>query len=307
MDWNDLRHFLALAREGSVRSAGAQLGVSHSTVARRVESLESELSTRLFDRDRDGYTLTQAGELLRPRAEHVEREMAALERDLVGLDKRLAGTIRMTCCDEWVSDMMMGPLTRLCRDHPEIELEFTADSRSFDLTKREADIAVRILEVGATPPEHLIGKKLVPLTIASYVSAEHARQLDPALTEGESRWLAFNDHRTMRRVVADSGYPDLPMWGTFTNLGVMVQAVRNGLGISALPTYIADPDPTLRRLQVPAVRHMADLWLLSHPDLRNNARLRLARSCVSDAIRAFAPIFRGDEPQSHSCTTPSRR
>ncbi len=84
MDWNDVRHFLALARCGSVRAAGASLGVSHSTVARRVEALETRLSARLFDRNRDGYTLTEAGRQMLPGAERVERELAALERGLVG-------------------------------------------------------------------------------------------------------------------------------------------------------------------------------------------------------------------------------
>ncbi|MEM7437027.1 MAG: LysR family transcriptional regulator, partial [Myxococcota bacterium] len=103
VDWNDVRYYLALARLGSVRAAGAKLGVSHSTVARRVEALEARLAARLFDRNRDGYTLTDAGRRMLSRAERVEKEMLALERDLVGQDERLAGPVCITCCDEYVS------------------------------------------------------------------------------------------------------------------------------------------------------------------------------------------------------------
>jgi len=96
MEWNDVRHFLALSRAGSVRAAGAQLGVSHSTVARRVEALETKLATRLFDRNRDGYSLTQAGRQMIPGAERIEKEMSALERGVIGKDEQLAGQVALT-------------------------------------------------------------------------------------------------------------------------------------------------------------------------------------------------------------------
>ena len=118
VDWDDVRHFLALARTGSVRAAGASLGVSHSTVARRVEGLEERLSTRLFDRDRDGYRLTEAGRQMVPSAERVERELACIERGLAGGDARMSGVVSVTCCDAVVSSMLVPALARLCEHHP---------------------------------------------------------------------------------------------------------------------------------------------------------------------------------------------
>ena len=153
MDWNDVRHFLALARSGSARGAGAELGVSHSTVARRVEALEEQLATRLFDRTPDGYQLTTAGEDIRPRAESIEREMLSIERVVAGQDERLKGPVALTCCDHFVSGLLMPDLHAFCRASPDIQLHINVDSRSYDLSKREADVAIRILVKGDQPPE----------------------------------------------------------------------------------------------------------------------------------------------------------
>jgi DNA-binding transcriptional LysR family regulator len=107
VDWDDVRHFLALARVGSVRAAGSMLGVSHSTVARRVEALETRLGARLFDRHRDGYLLTDAGREMVAGAERVEREMAALERGLAGQDARLEGPVRVSCTDHFIAKILL--------------------------------------------------------------------------------------------------------------------------------------------------------------------------------------------------------
>ncbi len=296
MDWNDVRYFLALARLGSVRSAGASLCVSHSTVARRVEALEKRLAARLFDRSRDGYTLTEAGRQMLPGAERVEREMSALERGLIGQDERLAGSVVITCSDSFMSSILIGELTAFCDEFPEIELCFNVDARPFDLSKREADIAIRALAKDALPPEHLIGKKVAPIFIANYVATAHAGRLDPDVEGTDPRWVAFDDRRLHDAIIAGSSYPELPTWGAFSSLELMVQAGREGLGIIMLPTYVGDRERALRRLARPDLRHMGDLWLLSHVDLRDNARYRATRSRVAEAMKKYHPLFCGDWP-----------
>jgi DNA-binding transcriptional LysR family regulator len=298
MDWNDVRYFLALARLGSVRAAGSSLGVSHSTVARRVEALEVQLAARLFDRSRDGYTLTLAGEQMIPGAERVEREMSALELEVAGQDDRLAGPVKLTCCDQYVSEMMVQELTVFCGAYPGIELGITTDSRTFDLSKREADIAVRTLGVGATPPEHLLGRKLVGVYTANYVATAHAHRLDPEGTDTNPRWVAFDERKYFEAFVAESSYPRVPVWGAFSSLALMLQATRAGLGIAMLPCYVADRDPSLRRLEKSDVKHVANLWILSHPDLRENTRFRATRDCVIQALCRQKALFLGQEPNS---------
>lgn len=297
MDWNDVRYFLALARLGSVRAAGASLGVSHSTVARRVEALEERLAARLFDRSRDGYTLTEAGRQMLPGAERVEHEMAALERGLVGQDERLAGSVAITCCDNYVSDIVLRELVPFFETYPDIELSFVTDTRPFDLTKREADVAIRIVAAGAQPPEFLIGKKLAPLVLCNYVAVAHADRLDPDIPGSRPRWLSSELRKLQDQLIAQSSYPEHPAWGSFSSLDLMVQAAREGMGLVMLPTYVGDAVPSLRRLAEPDLRHLADLWLLCHPDLRDNARVRATRHAVAQAVRDNLALFQG-EPRS---------
>ena len=294
MDWDDVRHFLALARTGSVRAAGASLGVSHSTVARRVETLETRLGVKLFDRHREGYLLTDAGRDMLAGAERVEREMAALERGLAGQDTRLEGRVRVTCTDPYVARILLSALAALCTRHPGLELELHADDAYMDLSKREADIAVRAIVAGASPSEHLIGRRLVPIVVASYVGVAHADRLDPERGGGPVRWLGSDMAKVVEQLVAGSSYPELPIWGAFDSLAVMIHAVHAGLGLAMLPTYVGDADPTLQRLAKPDVRHKADFWLLTHRDLRDNARLRIAREQITVALTECMALFRGD-------------
>ncbi len=298
--WDDIRFFLALARLGSVRAAGANLGVSHSTVARRVEALEARLGARLFDRSRDGYQLTEAGRQMLPGAERVESELAALERGAVGQDERLAGSVSLTSCDNYVAGLLLRVLVDFCAAHPGIELAVTSDSRAFDLARREADLAIRTLARGAEPPPYLIGRRLLPVVVANYVATAHAERLDPESAAGQVRWLAFADRTNHAAMVAGSSYPNLPPWGAFSSLDLLVAATLQGLGVVMLPTYVGDAEPGLQRLPKPDLRHLADLWLVSHPDLRDNARLRAARAAITSGLRHHEPLFRGDAPAARA-------
>lgn len=296
MDWNDVRHFLALARLGSIRAAGASLGVSHSTVARRVEALEATLNARLFDRTRDGYTLTAAGQQMVPGAARIEIEMAALERGLVGRDERLSGPVAVTCCDAFVAALIIDALTEMCTQYPGIELGITTDSRAFDLSKREADIAVRILARNAQPPAHLIGARVVPVIVANYVARVHRAQRDPDHPGSAPRWVSFDDRKQQEAMIATTHYAHVPAWGAFSSLEALIQAARAGLGIVMLPTYVGDQQTDLCRLAHPDLHHVADIWLLSHPDLRENARFRAVRKRTSAALKAHAGLFEGRRP-----------
>ncbi|MFG6431566.1 LysR family transcriptional regulator [Roseateles sp. LYH14W] len=286
MDWNDILHFLTLARMKSVRAAGSCLGVSHSTVLRRVEALEAQLGTRLFDRTRDGYVLTAAGEQMLPGAERVEQEMAALARGVAGADERLAGRVTLTCCDGYVARLLLAGLRDMCAAHPGIELAINVDTRAFDLSRSEADIAVRTLRCGVQPPSHLIAQPLVPLVIANYAARAHADRLP-------TRWLGFEPADAQAALVAQSSHADLPCWGVFSSLELMVDAAHAGLGLVMLPTYVGDGEPQLLRLAQADIRHVADLWLLSHPDLRDNARIRTVRRHVAQVFADQQPLFDG--------------
>ncbi|GAB4526087.1 MAG: LysR substrate-binding domain-containing protein [Haliangiales bacterium] len=297
MDWDDVRHFLALARAGSVRAAGAALDVSHSTVARRVDALEARLATRLFHRHSTGFVLTEAGHQMVPSAERIEHELAALERGLAGRDERLVGPVSITCTDHLIATIVLSGLAPLIADHPDIEVALTVDPRPFDLGRREADIAIRSQARGSQLPGWLVGQLAVPIVLASYIAVAHQGSLDPEQDGTRPRWLGYEDRELQRTLIASSSYPDLPIWGSFATLELALEAARAGLGLAVLPTYVGDPDPAMRRLTKPDLTHFADLWVVSHPDLRDTARFKAVRQQLVATLRARRGLFEGQQPR----------
>jgi len=296
MDWNDLRYFLALARHGSVRSAGAALEVSHSTVSRRIETLEEELGTRLFDRSRDGFALTDAGTRILARAERMEDEASGIERAVVGQDRRLVGRVAISCSDPYVSDVLLADLAPFCAEHPAISLSVDTEDRHMDLSRREADLAIRALRPGDQPPEYLVGRTVAPLIMASYVAVAHERTLDPALGATGSRWAGVEDVAAQRFLTQRSAYPDLQKWGSFASIEMLVQVAKHGLAVVMLPVYVGDALPTLRRIGGGDLGQVGDLWMLYHPDLRTTARVRAVRDCIRATFDRRAPLFEGRPP-----------
>lgn len=291
MDWNDLRYFLALARLGSIRAAGAALGVSHSTVARRVDALEERLGTRLFDRHRDGFALTEAGRRMLPAAARVEDEVATLSRELAGQDTRVAGPVRVTCGDEYMAALLLDDLAPWCAANPGVDLAIATDGRPFNLARGEADLAVRVLGPGVSPPDYLVGQRVAPLVLCNYVARAHAARLDPM--GPEARWLGFSDSRPIFELARAGSYPHLPHWGAFSTLSLAVRAATHGLGLVMLPTYVGDPEPALMRLPQPDLRHVAEVWLLYHPDLKANARIQGARAVLRAGFARRQALLEG--------------
>jgi DNA-binding transcriptional LysR family regulator len=203
--------------------------------------------------------------------------------------------VRVTCTDPFIGRIVIAALSPLCAEHPGIELELDADAKYLDLSKREADVALRAFLVDASPPEHLLGRRVAPIYLASYVATAHAERLDPERGGRHSRWLGSNLRKVSEDLIAASSYPELPIWGTFESVEVMIEAARAGLGLVMLPTYSCDPCPSLQRLVKADLRHVGDFWLLSHGDLRDNARLRAARELITAAMTERGALFRGED------------
>lgn len=294
MDWDDVRHFLALARTGAVRAAGAELGVSHSTIARRVDALEAHLATRLFHRHTTGYTLTEAGQQMVAAAERVEQEMAELDRSLAARDERLAGPVSITCADHVMAAIVLEGLASLIDAHPGIEITLTVDVRPFDLGRREADVAIRSQARGSQLPGWLVGRQVGPVVLASYIASAHQETLDPEKHGTRPRWLGYEDREMQNTILARCSYPHLPIWGSFVSLELVLAAARAGLGLAVLPTYVGDRDPALQRLSRPDLTPVADLWVVSHPDLRDTARFKAVRSQIVESLLTRRALFEGN-------------
>src|SRR5690242_20666635 len=142
-DWDGLRYVLAIARAAGLGGAAAALGVSHSTVFRRLKLLEERLGVALFERLPSGYAATDAGEQLLRAAERIEAETLALDRAITGQDRRLSGRLRVTASETLAYRVLTAEIARFRAVHAGIEVELAIDNRALDLARREADVALR--------------------------------------------------------------------------------------------------------------------------------------------------------------------
>jgi DNA-binding transcriptional LysR family regulator len=188
LDWNDLRLVLAVAREGSLSGAARALGVTHSTVFRRLGTIEGTIGTRLFERFRDGYAPTSAGEIAAASATRLEHEVLALERKLSGQDLRPSGPVRITTTDT-LGAVLMRHLPAMRAAHPEIQPEIVISNAMANLTRREAEIAIRPTPA---PSELLVGRRIADIAHAVYGSrARLARRNGLDLSVHD--WIGLDD------------------------------------------------------------------------------------------------------------------
>lgn len=291
-----MRFFLALARAGSVRAAGTELGVSHSTVARRIDLFEKGIGVRLFDRTPAGYFVTAAGEDMLAAAHRMEVEMTGLERRLLGQDTRLEGQISITFPDSLTSDILMPDIVKFNKLFPDIDLELVLSYRVFDLSKREADIALRSLRCNSSPPVHLIGRKLASVHYAHYASRAYLEENDFDLSPPVTSWIRWDEGERYPEWVKNSLYPVIPGKHNLANGMMQMQAAKAGLGIASLPCFAADRDPGLVRLPGSISSPYFDMWILSHPDLRETTRLRVFRDYITKSILKKTSLYEGKKP-----------
>jgi DNA-binding transcriptional LysR family regulator len=268
-DWDDLRHFVALAEAGSLSAAARRLGAEHSTVARRVAALEASLGLRLFDRMPRGYALTAEGEALADQARRLEAGVLAMERFAGGQGGTVSGSVRISAPPVLASRFIAPRLVPLRARHPGLLIELVGDSQAASLTRREADIAVRLSrpEEGA-----LIARRLGSLGYGLYGAAAH---LDGRRREAWD-WLGY--HEELDQVPQQRWVVSLargrPLVFRTNDLGALLTATVAGLGVAALPCFLGDAEEGLRRLPEDGRAARRDIWLLVHADLRRSARVR---------------------------------
>ena len=272
MDWEDLRIFSGLAQHGTARKAAAALSIHYTTVSRRLEALETDLGTRLFDRMPDGYVLTYAGEQLLETVSPFGKELDALTRRISGHDNALSGKLRVTMPEPIAVHIFAPALPEFTKEYPDLELEFDVSDGYLDLSRREADVAIRL---DNNPPDYLIGRRLFRFRRTAYASPEYVARHDLDKHPEKARWLGWGDKNYLPDWIKTSPYPDTPIWGHFPTMDLQQAAARAGLGMAMLPCAQADRDPGLVRVTSKPGIEMHDIWVLTHPDLKNTARIRV--------------------------------
>lgn len=288
MDWNDIKVFLALARKGSAKGASQVLGVSKSTVTRRLDELEHALKTRLFDRTPDGYRMTAAAEQLLPTTEHVEELILAAERRVHGEDQHLEGPIRVTLPDSEGMGLLMNRLARFAQEYPGIELEISASTEALDLSRREADIAVRVMTAGVKPPDYLIGRYLSPLSASTYVHRDLLHEDNPE-DVSHLQWIGKAPAGQKEEWLTHTHLPENPVRHAILDLSLVVGAVRAKMGMAFMPCLFATEHDEVVQVPGAITVHHSDLWVLTHKDLRLSARLRALREVIADEFEQLRP------------------
>jgi len=273
-NWDDVRYFLTLQRQGTLAAAGAALKLDPTTVGRRLVKLEEELGARLFDRTPSGYVLTEAGHRLLPRAERIEREALGVERDVAGEDQKLEGVVKLTATEMLTTRFIAPHLKRFRERYPEIQLDLNCTNLDVNLARREADIALRL----ARPTqEDLIIKRLSFIHLGLYASRDYADRFGlPKASLAGHQMILFASTRPFRR---ENEWLEARMDGAHVALrsdsvSAMYAATVAGTGIALLPCLVADHDRHLVRVPVEGAPEPRQIWQAVHKDLRDSARIR---------------------------------
>lgn len=294
-DWNDLKYFLAVARHNSTIAAGKALGLSQSTVHRRLSELERRIGRKLVARQPSGYRLTEFGVALRPYAERVEVAITDIELRVGDVTRDLSGIIRVTCPEPIVYRMTKSTfIERFHARHPKLNVQFVTSDRYLDFSKGEVDVAFRS---GDTEDE-LVGRKIADSFWAVYASRAYLeRHGKPERIEDLSRHplVGFDDtvrnHRSavwLREVA-----PDARMSARNNSVLGLVYAVKSGIGIGPLPTALGDAEPDLVQVLGPIPALTRSWRILTHPDLRRTPRIAAFFDFVVEERETLRPILTG--------------
>jgi len=274
--WDDFRLIKAIADHDGLTGAANALGVNHSTVFRRLGQIEEQLGLPLFERRKTGYVATVAGTEMATLANRMDEDVTAFGLRLAGRDVAPSGEVRVTTTDTLYLNVLLPIFAAFRLAHPLIRLDVVIGNQTLNLSKRDADVAIRAND---SPGETLVGRRLATLNWAIYGRAGDgltpAEQADPkALYQRD--WVALGDqlgYVKAARYVRERVAPDRIALKSSAVLG-MTEAVEQGLGIGPLPCFIADQRPGLVRLMPPDPEFSTGLWILTHPDIRHAPRVR---------------------------------
>jgi DNA-binding transcriptional LysR family regulator len=283
LDWNDLRTVLAVTRAGSLAGAARALELRHSTVFRRIEQAERRLGSRLFERSRSGWSPNPQGEAVARAAADMESAALGAERAISGADARLEGTLRIATSELLAGHLLLPLLRPFLAEHPGIEIECDVSNRNVDLTRREADLALRATP---QPPDMLVGRRIGSMRYAVYAAKPLIGKRQSAPVLGELPWVGF-DERIAHFQIAQwfrHALPDVRPRLRLDSMSALMKAAAAGIGAVLLPTFAAAQEPALVRVTEEIDGPEMGLWLLSHPDVRGNARVRALAAHLAQAV-----------------------
>lgn len=296
MDWDAYRYFLAVADTGSLSAAARSLNVSQPTVGRQVQVLEQALKVRLFDRRPDGYGITEAGQRILGLVRDIDGSMQVIERRVGGENGKLAGKVRITAAQGIGTYWLPSQIYRLAEHYPEIDIELSVCVPTLDLGRHQADIAIRMGDPG---DDSLIGRCVAKACFGLFAANSYLeRRGEPKCLED----LAGHDiiestgeiaNLPQAKILRDySGGGGSARFGC-DNLLTQFSAMTAGCGLLAVPIYMAGVAPHIRRVLADSFDVEVDLWLLTHRDNKETARVRAVIEHLCDTVRRDHEILTG--------------
>lgn len=294
MNWDDIRVFLAVARSGGLSGAAGRLHMSPATVGRHIAALEQALGSHLFERSQSGYALSDAGESLLADAEEAEGQMERLHRRASGRDMAAEGSVRIALPDNYATLMVLPEIAPFQAHYPRLMLELVTSISLSSLTRREADVALRLVR-----PEtgHLTISRAGAMASALYASRDYlvANPFEPGTT-AHHRGIGWDEGQqglTAARWMAEH-FPHVPLAIRSTSLQSQLAACRAGAGLAVLPCLMADPFAELVRLIPPEHVYSQDIWLIAHREIAETARVRAVLGFLREVMARYRPALLGE-------------
>lgn len=298
IDWDDLRFILAVDRQGSAMAAAQALGVNASTVQRRITRFEDRHGVRLFERRQSGFKSTPECVALVQAAADIEDRVTAISREILGRDFRLEGRLKVTTTDTFMNAQMAGHLASFSMLHPQIRLELTLTNNRLDLSRQDADIAIR---PSNNPPENLVGQRVARFVSGLYGNSDHAARLGPGTSLDVLKrepWIGLGEAlgNSPLGQWLNRNLDDAQMAIRVDTFSAVCASIEAGMGIGMLPCLVGDANANLHRLAPPVRETGIDLWVLTHPEIRSAAKVRAFMDFITTAMRRQQDRFDGTLP-----------
>jgi DNA-binding transcriptional LysR family regulator len=248
---------------------------------------------RLFERLRTGYRLTDAGEELTAAASRMELEALVVERRVLGADVRLQGSMRLATSEALMIHVLADHVEEFRALYPDVNLDVALNNRQVDLARRDADIVIRAT---SAPPDHLVGRSVGHVNAAAYASTAYLDANGRGMPLAAYEWVGYHgtleQHRQARWT--SDNVPDERVKLRFDSISAVLAVVARGVGCGALPCFIADGHPALERLPGTYQETDVQMWVLTHPDLRNSARISAGLQFFGSRLSAYRSKLVGD-------------
>jgi len=252
--------------------------------------IEQDLGTKLFQPGESGYELTSAGAEILDQANHIEAEFSDIDRKIFGQDTKLSGTLRVTCTEVMANVYLAKHFAKFIDLNPDIDFSVSCTNQHINLNRRDADIAIRVTY---EPQETLAGKRICDVAVGVYAFRGLAKQFEKENNTESWKWIGWQDE-SYNRMLIQNKFPDAHISHKVDDMLTMRGMAAEGLGVIALPCYVAEDEPRLQRMiKQPIYQSHFGLWLVYHPDVRQVARVRAFVDFITEIIETDRQIFEG--------------